>query len=95
MVAVIHARDESHKLLTKRRSSKLGPDELKTLARLKKNANVIMTNGKRAALVLAARGVGPDTAIRILSKPYDTDEAFMRAILSAEVNFARTKRFWD
>ena len=95
MVAVIHARDESHKLLTKRRSSKLSPDELKTLARLKKNANVIMTNGKRAALVLAARGVGPDTAIRILSKPYDTDEAFMRAILAAEVNFARTKRFWD
>ena len=95
MVSVIHARDESHKLLTKRRSSKLSPDELKTLARLKKNANVIMTNGKRAALVLAARGVGPDTAIRILSKPYDTDEAFMRSILSAEVNFARTKRFWD
>jgi ATP-dependent Lhr-like helicase len=95
MVAVIHARDESHNLLKKRRSSKLDQAEMKTLARMKKNANTIMTNGKKAALVLAARGVGPDTAIRILSKPFDSDEEFMRAILTAEVNYARTKRFWD
>jgi ATP-dependent helicase Lhr and Lhr-like helicase len=95
MVAVIHARDDSHELLKKRRHKDLSPNELKTLARMKKNANVIMTNGKRAALVLAGRGVGPDTAIKILSKPYDSDEEFLRAILAAEVNYARTKRFWD
>ena len=95
MVAVIHARDDSYELLKKRRKRDLSPGELKTLARMKKNANVVMTNGKRAALVLAGRGIGPDTTIKILSKPYDSDEEFLRAILGAEINYAKTKRFWD
>jgi len=95
MVAVVHAKNDTYQLLKKRRGKDLSQSELKDLARLKKNANVIMTNGKRAAIALAARGVGPETAIRILSKPYDSDEEYLRAILAAEINFAKTKRFWD
>ena len=95
MVAALNMRSDSHKLLKKRRKSGLGEEDLKDLGKLKKNANIILAHGKRGALVLAARGVGPQTAMRILRKPYDTEEQFLREILKAEVHFAKTKRFWD
>jgi ATP-dependent Lhr-like helicase len=95
MVAALSTRDDSHAILKKRRKRTLDQDEMKVLARLKKNANIILSHGKRGALVLAARGVGPSTAVRILRKPYDSEEEFLREILKAEVQFAKTKRFWD
>jgi ATP-dependent Lhr-like helicase len=95
MVAALNMRSDSHKLLKKRRKRGLGDEDLKELRKLKKNANIILAHGKRGALVLAARGVGPQTAMRILRRPYDTEEQFLREILKAEVHFAKTKRFWD
>jgi hypothetical protein len=44
---------------------------------------------------LVARGIGPDTAVRILQKVSDMDApAFWREVLLAELNFARTHAFW-
>jgi ATP-dependent Lhr-like helicase len=45
-------------------------------------------------LALAARGVGPDTAARILTFQHETEEEFLRAVLSAEVQYAKNRRFW-
>ncbi len=44
---------------------------------------------------MRARGVGPKTAARILAMHYETEEEFLREILSAEILYARTRRFWD
>jgi ATP-dependent Lhr-like helicase len=60
-----------------------------------KSANLVMEHGKRALVALSGRGVGPDTAARILSGFYDNEDEFLRDILSAEMNYARTKKFWD
>jgi ATP-dependent Lhr-like helicase len=46
-------------------------------------------------VTLAGRGVGPDTAARVLSGFYDDEDEFLRDILSAEITYARTKKFWD
>jgi ATP-dependent Lhr-like helicase len=48
-------------------------------------------------MALAGRGIGPNTAARILRKQYlvDDEQEFLREILKAEINYARTKRFWD
>lgn len=62
--------------------------------RLMKNANIVLSSGKKAVLVLAAKGVGPDTASRVLATLTD-GEPLYREILKAERNFIKTHRFWQ
>ena len=54
-----------------------------------------MAHGKKAAMVLVGRGVGPDTAARILARYHLEEAELLRDILAAEVSYARTKKFWD
>jgi ATP-dependent Lhr-like helicase len=61
--------------------------------RLIRNANLILSHGKKAIIALTGRGIGPEIAARILSTLTDGD-AFYREILKAERNFIRTHRFW-
>jgi len=70
-------------------------DELKEIRRLRKNADLVRSYGRKALLCLVARGIGPDTAGRILSSFHLEEEEFLRDILTAEVTYARTRRFWD
>ncbi len=77
---------------------KKGPtneDQKKELKRIYKNANLVMAHGKKAVLALVGRGVGPDTAARILARYQTEEDEFLRDILAAEIMYARTKRFWD
>lgn len=59
-----------------------------------KSASLVATYGKKALLTFAAYGVGADTAARILAKQKDGYE-FLKEIMQAEINYARTRRFWD
>src|SRR5437762_606374 len=63
--------------------------------RLFTNASLVMAHGKKTVVALMARGVGEDTAARILRGYHETEEDFLRDLLAAEVTYARTKRFWD
>jgi len=63
--------------------------------RLFASASLVMGHGRKAVLAMAARGVGEDTAARILRRYHETEEDFLRDVLAAEVHYARTKRFWD
>lgn len=67
----------------------------KELKRIYKNANLVMAHGKKAIMALVGRGVGPDTAARILARYQTEEDEFLRDILTAEITYARTKRFWD
>lgn len=49
--------------------------------------------GRKLLLVLAGRGIGPDTAKKILSRAREERE-ILKLILQAEKLYARTKRFW-
>jgi ATP-dependent Lhr-like helicase len=98
------ANDESVRLLRKKRrklkkgkKTKWTDEEKRELKRLNTNANLVRSRGKQAVMALAGRGIGPDTAARILRKQYlaDDEMEFLREILKAEINYARTKRFWD
>jgi ATP-dependent Lhr-like helicase len=70
-------------------------EQRKELKRIYKNANLVMAHGKKAVLALVSRGVGPDTAARILARYQTEEDEFLRDILAAEIMYARTKRFWD
>ncbi|MFZ1897777.1 MAG: DEAD/DEAH box helicase [Methanoregula sp.] len=61
--------------------------------RLLRNANIVLSSGKKAVIALSARGVGPENASRILATLADGD-AFYREILKAERNFIQTHRYW-
>jgi ATP-dependent Lhr-like helicase len=59
------------------------------------SAELLAHHGERALLCLAARGVGPDTARRLLARPYRSDADFLTEVLRAERSYARTRSFWD
>lgn len=59
------------------------------------SAELVAHYGERALWALAARGVGPDTARRLLTRLYRTDEEFIAELVRAERNYAKTRAFWD
>ncbi|RLI84979.1 MAG: helicase [Archaeoglobales archaeon] len=58
-------------------------------------ANLVMCYGKRAIYALNTFGVGVNTAVRILSKFYRSEEEFLRELIEAEKRFIRTRIFWS
>ncbi len=64
--------------------------------RMMRNAELVQNRGMDAILCLMARGVGEDTATRILrAYPPETErDSLLKAIHEAEVQYARTRRFW-
>jgi ATP-dependent helicase Lhr and Lhr-like helicase len=77
---------------TKRRVS---PAEQKVMQAAYLTAELVALHGDRALLALAARGVGPSAARRILGGQPRTEESLLGEILRAERNFAQTRAFWD
>lgn len=71
------------------------PEGNKVRRRLIKNAHLVRERGMHAIMVMAARGIGPETASRILEVSYPNEEDFIRTILNSEMEYARNKRFWD
>ncbi len=87
---------EAQDIVKKRLAGKkLTDEELKILERIKRSADMVIVYGKKACIALAGRGVGPQTASRILARMYRSDDDFYKDILKAEREFIRTKRFWS
>ncbi len=77
-----------------KKDEKLSKQQLAEYRRARTAADLYVTHGKTAAMVLRARGVGPDRAARILAF-YRNEDELLKDILRAEVEYARTRRFWD
>ncbi|MDR2698202.1 MAG: DEAD/DEAH box helicase [Candidatus Methanoplasma sp.] len=93
MVALLkgYERDSIKCIKMKERSEQEKRDAL----RVSRNANLVNEYGKKAAIVLAGRGIGPDGASRILRGMHVDEDDFLRDIMNAEVLYAKNKRFWD
>lgn len=89
-------REDILKILEKwHRGLKMSDDEKKSFEEFQKSISLIMSYGKRALIALAARGVGPTTAARILKGYFKTEEEFYLQILEAEKEYLRTRMFWE
>lgn len=78
----------------KLRNGKLKGEEKLIYEEARKSATLVLTYGKAAVIALAARGVGPKTAVKIISKLPLGETEFYKAIIEAERNYLRTRMFW-
>jgi ATP-dependent Lhr-like helicase len=97
LIAATYLGDDGLVKTVKRRihHQKLTDEEEQAYKRAWLSASLMQTNGKKAAIVMSGRGVGPATAIRVLRKLQRTEEDFYVDILKAEREYARTRLFWD
>ncbi|MCD6381559.1 MAG: hypothetical protein J7L43_01100, partial [Candidatus Aenigmarchaeota archaeon] len=87
--------DEIEKILRKmKRKGKLNRRERKMYEELRKSANLVITYGHKAIMTLAAHGVGPEQAARILAKIPKNEEELLKLIFKAEKTFIRTHKYW-
>ncbi len=86
-----NANDIVKKRLKKREMTK---DELEQFNNIRRSADLVIVYGKKAVIALAGRGIGPQTAARILAMLHHKREEFFKDILKAEKDFARTKKYW-
>jgi ATP-dependent Lhr-like helicase len=99
LLTLLYPSQNAEKLKTdlqKRHDSKdLTPEELKELSTARRKADLILSYGKQAIIALQVKGVGPETASRILGKMHPDDEQFYVDLLKAKIQYLRTREFWD
>ena len=70
-------------------------EDEKDQARMFKNADIVKSRGYEAVVCLMGRGVGEATAQRLLRRTQRNNmEGLLEAIHNAEIEYARTRRFW-
>ncbi|MBI4162805.1 MAG: DEAD/DEAH box helicase [Candidatus Aenigmarchaeota archaeon] len=95
LIAVMNKRQDRMGLIKKKfAKKKLTKEEEKELISIRRTADLSIVYGNRAAIALAGRGVGPQTATRILAKRHTDRDKFLKDILTAEKEFVRTKIYW-
>jgi len=77
------------------RASEKDEEQERRTERAHRAASLVQTHGKRAVIALAARGVGPHNAARIINKLREDEDEFYRDVLRQEREYARTQSFWD
>ncbi|SNR40163.1 DEAD/DEAH box helicase [Halorubrum vacuolatum] len=70
-------------------------EEERLAKRAHRSASLVQGHGKRAVIAMAARGVGPHNAARIINNLREDEDEFYRDVLRQEREYARTQSFWD
>ena len=83
-------------ILQKRQQGKdLAEEELKELTNARRMADLVLSYGKQAVVALEVKGVGPETASRILGKMHPKEDEFYMDLLKAKIQYLRTREFWE
>jgi len=95
IASVYRRRIEIVDIVKKRLKKKqLDEEESYKFQRARRSADLVLVYGKKAIICMAGRGIGPQTAARILATLPPTKEKLFYAILEAEKSFVRTKKYW-
>lgn len=85
--------DEDIVILSKPENTKTADEKART-KRVYRNANLVLSHGKKGVIALASRGLGPEAASRVIRKARVDEEGFYRDILRHERQYTLTRRFW-
>lgn len=96
-IAVTYASNEGSRRTVKKQmhGGELDEEKQKDWKNLRLSAELVANYGTKAIIALAAYGVGPTTATRILRKHYNSEQEFYTELLEAEKDFVRTRVFWQ
>jgi ATP-dependent Lhr-like helicase len=84
-----------YEVLKRRREGKeVSEEELKELTQARRTADLVLSYGKKAIIALEVKGVGPETASRILGKMHPKNDDFLMDLLKAKILYLRTREFW-
>jgi ATP-dependent Lhr-like helicase len=97
LIAVLKPhRTEAQEIVKKWLNGKeLKEEEKEKLSFIKKSADLTIVYDKDAVIAMAGRGIGPQTAARILSKPRFNEDDLFKHILEAERLFIKNKKYWQ
>jgi len=93
LVAALNPWDEE--TIAAVRADEKDEEAEKRTERAYRAASLVQGHGKRAVIALAARGVGPHNAARVINKLRENEDDFYRDILEREREYARTRSFWE
>jgi ATP-dependent Lhr-like helicase len=84
-----------YEVLKRRREGKeVSEEELRELAQARRTADLVLSYGKKAVIALEVKGVGPETASRILGKMHPKEDDLLMDLLKAKIQYLRTREFW-
>jgi ATP-dependent Lhr-like helicase len=99
LLALMYFSQDAERLadaLNKRREGReLSEEELKELTGARRKADLILSYGKKAITALEVKGVGPETASRILGKMHSKEEEFYMDLLKAKIQYLKTRQYWE
>jgi len=98
LAPLYRSQDKTHlydALIRRREGKELTPEELKEISQARRKADLILSYGKQAVRALQVKGVGPETASRILGKMQPDEDKFYMDLLKAKVQYLRTREFWE
>ena len=83
------------RILKKRLENKeLAEEELKDLVHMRHTADLTLSYGRKSIIALEVKGVGPETAFRILGKMHQKEDEFYMDLLKAKIQYLRTREYW-
>lgn len=88
--------EQLQNILQRRKEGKeLSKEELEQLTHARRTADLILSYGKKALIALQVKGVGPETAFRILGKMHPNEDEFYMDLLKAKIQYLRTREYWE
>jgi ATP-dependent Lhr-like helicase len=73
----------------------LTPDELEQLTHARRTADLVLSHGKKALTAFQVKGIGPETAFRILGKMHPNENDYYTDLLKAKIQYLRTRPYWQ
>ncbi|MBI4214390.1 DEAD/DEAH box helicase [archaeon] len=96
MVAFVKDERGSFGLLELHKESRpINAEQKRRVDEILRTADLINAYGRRAVIVLNGKGIGTDTATRLLSRRRVHENDVFRDMLEAQRNYFKTKRFWS
>ena len=96
LLAIVHPLStETQKAVQKHlKHRQMSETDRELVERAQKSADMYITYGRNAVIIMAGRGIGPATAKRILAKYHVKVDDLLKDMRDAEVQFTKTKKFW-